>query len=46
MQPKDVVLVKGSQSIRLERIVEHIMSEPELAGELLVRQEQEWKSRP
>src|SRR3989344_4378401 len=46
IQPKDVMLVKGSQSMRLERIVEHIMAEPELASELLVRQEKEWKSRP
>jgi UDP-N-acetylmuramoyl-tripeptide--D-alanyl-D-alanine ligase len=38
----DVVLVKGSQGMRLERIVKEIMAEPERAGELLVRQEGEW----
>lgn len=38
----DMVLVKGSQSMRMERIVEEIMAEPERAGELLVRQEKEW----
>ena len=41
----DVVLVKASQGIRAERIVEEIMAEPELASELLVRQDEEWTKR-
>lgn len=41
----DCVLVKGSQSMRMEKIVEDIMQEPERAGELLVRQDREWKKR-
>ncbi|MBI2004762.1 UDP-N-acetylmuramoyl-tripeptide--D-alanyl-D-alanine ligase [Patescibacteria group bacterium] len=41
----DVVLVKGSQSARMERAVEEIMAEPERAAELLVRQDPEWKRR-
>ena len=41
----DCVLVKGSQSMRMERVVEEIMAEPERAGELLVRQDAEWKKR-
>jgi UDP-N-acetylmuramoyl-tripeptide--D-alanyl-D-alanine ligase len=41
----DVVLVKGSQSIRMERAVATIMAEPQKAAELLVRQEEEWKDR-
>ncbi|MDP4020528.1 MAG: UDP-N-acetylmuramoyl-tripeptide--D-alanyl-D-alanine ligase [Candidatus Adlerbacteria bacterium] len=45
LKQKDVVLVKGSQSIRMERVVEDIMLEPERAGELLVRQDPEWKKR-
>lgn len=45
LQPGDMVLVKGSQSIRAERIVEEIMAEPDRAPELLVRQEEEWKRR-
>jgi UDP-N-acetylmuramyl pentapeptide synthase len=45
IQPGDVILIKGSQSIRMERAVEEIMQEPERAGELLVRQEREWKRR-
>jgi UDP-N-acetylmuramoyl-tripeptide--D-alanyl-D-alanine ligase len=39
----DVLLVKASQSIRGERIVEEVMAEPERAGELLVRQSEAWK---
>ncbi len=41
----DVVLVKGSQSIRMERIVKEIMAEIDRAEELLVRQDDEWKKR-
>ena len=41
----DVVLVKGSQSVRMERAVFQIMSEPQNARELLVRQESEWQNR-
>ncbi len=40
----DVILVKGSQSIRAERVVEEIMEEPLKAEELLVRQGEMWKS--
>ncbi|MBI4068200.1 UDP-N-acetylmuramoyl-tripeptide--D-alanyl-D-alanine ligase [Candidatus Kaiserbacteria bacterium] len=38
----DIVLVKGSQSMRMERTVEELMAEPEKAVDLLVRQEPEW----
>ena len=38
----DVVLVKGSQSVRMERIVKALMAEPDRASELIVRQEREW----
>jgi UDP-N-acetylmuramoyl-tripeptide--D-alanyl-D-alanine ligase len=41
----DVVLLKGSQGVRLERAVEAIMAHPEEAGALLCRQEKEWKNR-
>ncbi|HEY9583798.1 MAG TPA: Mur ligase family protein [Candidatus Paceibacterota bacterium] len=41
----DVVFVKGSQSIRMERTVKEIMAEPHRARELLVRQEEEWLNR-
>ncbi len=39
----DVILVKGSQSMRMEKIVFEIMAEPNRAEELLVRQGSEWK---
>lgn len=45
LQAGDVLLIKGSQSTRMERAVEEIMLEPERAEELLVRQEAEWKRR-
>lgn len=41
----DIVLIKGSQSIRMEKAVKEIMAEPERAEELLVRQDEQWKSR-
>ncbi|MBI3634009.1 MAG: hypothetical protein HY228_00095 [Candidatus Yonathbacteria bacterium] len=41
----DVVLVKGSQSMRMERAVEEVMAHPEDAPDLLVRQEEEWLSQ-
>ena len=40
----DLILVKGSQSMRMERIVEMLMAHPEKATELLVRQEPYWKN--
>ncbi|KND49696.1 MAG: UDP-N-acetylmuramoyl-tripeptide--D-alanyl-D-alanine ligase [Parcubacteria bacterium C7867-008] len=40
----DAVLIKGSQSIRTERITEALLSAPE-DQELLVRQSLQWKSR-
>jgi UDP-N-acetylmuramoyl-tripeptide--D-alanyl-D-alanine ligase len=39
----DAVLVKGSQGIRTERVIEEIMANPDRKAELLVRQEEEWK---
>ncbi len=44
IKPGDVLLVKGSQSIRAERFVEEIMANPKDAEELLVRQGKEWKA--
>ena len=39
----DVILIKGSQSMRMERAVEVLIAEPGKAAEFLVRQEAEWK---
>lgn len=38
----DLILVKGSQGIRMEKIVEEIMAEPEKKKTLLVRQGKIW----
>jgi len=43
---KDIILVKGSQSMRMERVVEELMAYPENKRKLLVRQEAQWLSRP
>ncbi len=45
VDPYDTVLIKGSQSIRMEKAVLEIMAEPQLAESLLVRQEEEWGRR-
>lgn len=41
----DIVLIKGSQSMRMERVTKALMRDPELAPKLLVRQDEEWKKR-
>ncbi len=38
----DLILVKGSQGVRMEKVVKEIMAEPLRAFELLVRQDESW----
>jgi len=42
---RDLILVKGSQGVRMEKIVAEIMANPEEKGKMLVRQEKEWERR-
>lgn len=46
LEAGDIVLVKGSQAMRMERVVEEVMRHPEDKKRLLVRQEPEWLIRP
>lgn len=41
----DIILVKGSQGARMEKIVKEVMAEPLLAKDLLVRQEESWLNK-
>ena len=42
MHQGDLILIKGSQGMRMEKIVKEIMAEPLRASDLLVRQEEKW----
>jgi len=45
LEKGDVVLVKGSQGVRAERVVRALMADPGEAEKLLVRQDKEWRTR-
>ncbi len=45
IKASDLVLIKGSQSMRMERAVKEIMADPLHVEELLVRQGSEWAGR-
>lgn len=46
MKEGDVILIKGSQGLRMEKAVEEIMAEPYKAKDLLCRQNKAWKNKP
>jgi UDP-N-acetylmuramoyl-tripeptide--D-alanyl-D-alanine ligase len=46
MEEGDLILVKGSQGMRMEKVVEEVMAEPERAEELLCRQNSAWREKP
>ena len=45
LEAGDIVLINGSQAMRMEKIVEEVMRHPEDREKLLVRQEKEWLAR-
>jgi UDP-N-acetylmuramoyl-tripeptide--D-alanyl-D-alanine ligase len=45
VKPGDIILIKGSQGIRMEKCVEELMAHPEDKAKLLVRQDPEWQDR-
>lgn len=46
MEAGDLILVKGSQGMRMEKVVEEVMAEPQKARELLCRQNITWREKP
>jgi len=45
IQPHDVIYVKGSQSMRMERVISMILASHHDPATVLVRQEKEWRNR-
>lgn len=45
VKPGDVILIKASQGIRAERVVEQLLKDPSTAAQQLVRQSAAWKER-
>lgn len=45
VQTRDIVFIKGSQGVRMERAVEAILLEQDKKYSLLARQDEEWKKR-
>lgn len=45
IRDKDLILVKGSQAMRMEKVIERLMNNPKNARDLLCRQSKVWKSK-
>ncbi|MFA6047588.1 MAG: UDP-N-acetylmuramoyl-tripeptide--D-alanyl-D-alanine ligase [Parcubacteria group bacterium] len=45
MHEGDLILIKGSQGMRMEKIVEEVMAEPLRAPQLLCRQDEKWRKK-
>ena len=45
IKKNDVILVKGSQGVRMERVVEALLKEPANKKKFLARQDKEWENR-
>jgi len=45
IKENDIVLIKGSQSMRMERATEELMAHPEDKHKLLVRQDAQWLAK-
>lgn len=45
MRSGDLILIKGSQGVRMEKIVKEVMAEPLRVAELVCRQDAEWMQR-
>lgn len=46
VQKGDLILIKGSQSMRMEKVTEALLAKPNLAGRVLVRQTPVWRKKP
>lgn len=46
IRPDDLILVKGSQGMRMEKVVKEIVADPLAAEKLLCRQDPKWREKP
>ncbi|OGI14908.1 MAG: hypothetical protein A3E38_02720 [Candidatus Moranbacteria bacterium RIFCSPHIGHO2_12_FULL_54_9] len=46
VRPEDLILIKGSRGMRMEKITERLLADPEEAETLLCCQSAEWRNRP